>query len=269
MYNNTPATLYAGTTLAGLMKTTDAGVKWNVANEGFLRRKKRPHYDPRSWFSPFDLRIVGVVGLVIDPTAPTTLYAGTSGLSSPRQGAVFKSTDGGATWTALLTDRDFSLSAVTTQRSANPSESSYWIDIRSSWTQLAVHPTTSGTLYAAAGDRVLRSIDGGSNWKAVFLHHASVLAIDPTTPDTLYVGTSAEVQGERVGQVFKSSDRGENWAAINTGLMTGYVAALAIDPTEPHTLYAGTFPSAIQPGGWVYKSIDGGASWKVSDTGLR
>ena len=233
-----PTTLYAATS-EGVFKSIDSGGSWTPVDTG--------------------LKKDSVVALAIDPNTSTTLYAGTSGLSSPRQGAVFKSTDGGATWTALLTDRDFSLSAVTTQRSANPSESSYWIDIRSSWTQLAVHPTTSGTLYAAAGDRVLRSIDGGSNWKAVFLHHASVLAIDPTTPDTLYVGTSAEVQGERVGQVFKSSDRGENWAAINTGLMTGYVAALAIDPTEPHTLYAGTFPSAIQPGGGC-KRADGGAA---------
>jgi hypothetical protein len=59
------------------------------------------------------------------------------------------------------------------------------------------------------------------------------LAIDPVTPTALYAGT------EGAG-VFKTTDGGENWTAINTGLTGTFVHALAIDPKTPTTLYAGT-----------------------------
>ena len=61
----------------------------------------------------------------------------------------------------------------------------------------------------------------------------NALAIDPTTPATLYAGTY-------YGGVFKSTNGGGNWGAINTGLTTTQVVALAIDPATPTTVYAGT-----------------------------
>ena len=60
----------------------------------------------------------------------------------------------------------------------------------------------------------------------------ATLAIDPVTPTTLYAGTG-------FGGVFKSSDGGGNWSAINDGLTNTNVQALAIDPTTS-TPYAGT-----------------------------
>ena len=58
------------------------------------------------------------------------------------------------------------------------------------------------------------------------------LAIDPQTPATLYAGTG--------GGVFKSSDGGGSWTAINSGLTSFDVVALAIDPQNPSRIYAGT-----------------------------
>jgi hypothetical protein len=68
----------------------------------------------------------------------------------------------------------------------------------------------------------------------------NALAIDPKTPTTLYAGTE--------GGVFKSTDGGEAWSAVNIGLpwigesLSGFasVTALAIDSATPTTLYAGT-----------------------------
>ena len=80
------------------------------------------------------------------------------------------------------------------------------------------------------------------------------LAIDPVTPTTLYAGTDG-------GGVFKSTDGGGNWSAINTGLTNTYVYALAIDPVTPTTLYAGTYDG-------VFKSTDGGENWNAVNTGL-
>jgi photosystem II stability/assembly factor-like uncharacterized protein len=59
------------------------------------------------------------------------------------------------------------------------------------------------------------------------------LATDPVTPSTLYAGTDA-------GGVFKSTNGGAAWSAVNSGLTDYYGSALAIDPVIPNTLYAGT-----------------------------
>jgi len=55
---------------------------------------------------------------------------------------------------------------------------------------------------------------------------------DPSAPATLYAGTG--------GGVFKSSNGGQSWTAVNAGLTNTYVITLAIDPSAPATLYAGT-----------------------------
>jgi hypothetical protein len=81
----------------------------------------------------------------------------------------------------------------------------------------------------------------------------TALAIDPQNPTTVYAGTS------NGGGVFKSSNGGASWSAVNTGLTAWRVQALAIDPQSPTTVYV-----ANDDG--VFKSINGGASW--SATGL-
>jgi hypothetical protein len=79
--------------------------------------------------------------------------------------------------------------------------------------------------------------------------------------------SSANVNGEETGEwgggVFKSTDSGTTWTAMNQGLPEGWVYTIAIDPTNPTTLYAGTHSKG------VYKSLDGGASWQSKSKGLR
>ena len=82
------------------------------------------------------------------------------------------------------------------------------------------------------------------------------LAIDPVTPATLYAGTY-------LGGVFKSTDGGGSWSAVNIGLPNdSYLSALAVDPQTPTTLYAGTAHG-------VFKSTNGGGSWSAVNTGLN
>src|SRR5438477_10530431 len=82
------------------------------------------------------------------------------------------------------------------------------------------------------------------------------LVVDPSAPSTLYAGTG--------GGVFKTTDGGASWTAINTGLTSAFltVYALAVDPSKPGTLYAGT------NGLGIFKTTDGGASWTAANTGL-
>ncbi len=130
-----PTTLYAGT-FSGLFKSTNGGANWTAANRGLP--PGQPHIgalviDPSNSAilyesihflngpAPFglfkstdgagswtamdgDLSYTSVFALVIDPKTPTSLYAGTGGTSGRfNSGGVFKSTDGGNSWTAVLT----------------------------------------------------------------------------------------------------------------------------------------------------------------------
>jgi photosystem II stability/assembly factor-like uncharacterized protein len=109
-----------------------------------------------------------------------------------------------------------------------------------------VKPSAS-QLPVSAGFNAWTSIGPEGGW-------IYALAVDPTTPTTLYAGTYG-------GGVFKSTDGGATWSAVNTGLTNKSVWALAIDPTAPNTLYAGTY-------GGVFKSTNGGASWSAVNSGL-
>ena len=82
----------------------------------------------------------------------------------------------------------------------------------------------------------------------------AAVAIDPTTPATLYFGSED-------GGVFKSTNAGETWSA-GTGLPESTsVNALVIDFSTPRTVYAGT-------AGGIFKSTDGGGTWSAINTGL-
>lgn len=89
------------------------------------------------------------------------------------------------------------------------------------------------------------------------------LAIDPTTPSTLYAATGNGVAPDSaIGDgVFRSTDSGGSWSAVNTGLDLN-VDALAIDPATPSTLYAGSYDSG------VFQSTNSGGSWTAVNTGL-
>ena len=140
---------------------------------------------------------------------------------------------------------------------------------------LAIDPATPTTLYAGTGSGVLKTTDGGGNWRAANtgLTNTTVfaLAIDPVTPTTLYAGTG--------NGVFKTTNGGEDWHWANSGIpkaITGLtnptaypdVYALAIDPKTPTTLYAGTVPF-VYTGSWrnltggIFKSTNGGENWRI------
>lgn len=229
----TPTTLYAGTG-GGVFKSTDSGAHWSAVNSG--------------------LRDRSVAVLVIDAETPTTLYAA-SVFSE-----VFISMNGGGHWTVLANNGFYDFDRSTKSSPPTP-------DVAS----LAVDPQNPKTLYA--GRRlfgVYKSTDGGSYWTAVnnglIDQHGSLpgvrsLAIDPQTPTTLYIGTGQQ-NGEPSRGIFRSTDGGGQWGAVNNGLPDdAYVETLALDPQTPTTLYAGTRSG-------VFKSTDSGGHWIAANSGL-
>lgn len=155
------------------------------------------------------------------------------------------------------------------------------------FTHITIDPATPGTLYALQRSgfysaSVVKSTDAGASWVEINNGLASPLiqdlVMDPSTPNTLYaatlsnepfgnIGWGVEPKKTYAGGVFKSTDGGASWAAVNAGLAwpgmdSLNVWDLALDPTAPGTLYAGTW------WGGAFKSTDGGASWTAVNTGL-
>jgi len=226
----TPTTLYAGT-LQGLFKSTDAGGSWSFI-------------DPMVPLNGGSQAVGQISALAIDPTTPTTLYAASS------SAGLFKSTDGGASWTATNNGLPGTVSQVVA---------------------LAINPVTPTTLYAVMGlvagsvngcgtvngtcQDVFKSTDGGGSWGPASAGLPAVinvlaLAIDPVTPTTLYA--AAKLVGSSWLGVFKSTDGGGSWSTINTGFADLDIQSVAVDPGTPTTLYAG---DAFGP---IYKRTNGG-----------
>jgi photosystem II stability/assembly factor-like uncharacterized protein len=80
------------------------------------------------------------------------------------------------------------------------------------------------------------------------------LAAHPTDQNLVYAGTLR-------GGVFKSTNRGQSWTAVNAGLGNLFVNTVAIDKSS-QTVYAGT------QGGGIYKTTNGGTSWSAANNGV-
>jgi photosystem II stability/assembly factor-like uncharacterized protein len=174
--------------------------------------------------------------LAIDPTNPSTLYAGIGDTSESTANGLIKSTDGGATWASSGLGG-------------------------SNVTVVAIDPTHSTILYASTegfhseprGFRGLfKSTDSGASWSAInnglgilidTRCRISTLVISPDNPNVIYAGTAG-------AGVFRSSDGGSSWNPFNEGLANLDVRVLALAPSDPKTLFAGT-------AGGVFKIIDG------------
>lgn len=169
-------------------------------------------------------------GLALDPKDANVLYAGAFG------GGVWKSTDGGATWSRLA--------GLPAQETVNA---------------VAVSPTNSRTVLAAGFTALWRSADAGATWKKVLDQKVQQpamtgFAFDPTAPSTVYA--SADNDGFPTG-VFKSTDSGATWKPANVGINpNSRVRGVAV-ARDGKSVFA-----ASEDG--VYLSADGGASWTVA-----
>src|SRR5713226_10601510 len=103
---------------------------------------------------------------------------------------------------------------------------------------------------------------GGRVWKPIFdeAHVASIgaIALAPSDPDIVYVGTGQETEGNGV---YKSTDGGATWAKI--GLQdTRYISAIVVDPRNPDIVLVGARDYSVpSPARGVFKTTDGGKTW--------
>lgn len=188
-----------------------------------------------------------IVYIAIDPVTPSTMYVATSGSLGSGTG-LWKSADGGSTW--LQKNQGLTYMNLTT------------VVINPSNTNMILVGTGHRPYGGTAGGGIFKSTDGGDTWHKVSIPNYPInsIVINPSSTNIMYAATFG-------GGVYKSTDSGETWSQSNSGIGNNDVYALAINPNQPDTLYAGVNPFYADPTGpetsvTVFKTTDGGASWK-------
>jgi photosystem II stability/assembly factor-like uncharacterized protein len=216
-----------------------------------------------------DFREIGpaIMGGRIDDVAvvesnPNIVYVG------PATGGVWKTTNNGTTWEPLF------------DKESNPSVG-----------DIAIAPSDPSVIWVGTGepnnrqssswgDGIYKSLDGGKTWKNMGLaatKHIGRVVIHPRNPDVVYVAALGHLWGPNPERgVYKTTDGGKTWTQVlkindNTG-----VSDIAMDPVSPDTLYAAAYERRRTPFGFngggpdgaIYKTTDGGATWKKLTKGL-
>lgn len=246
-----PNLFYFGATGGGVWKTTNGGRTWENISDGYFG---------------------GSIGsITVSPSDHNVIYVG-GGEKTVRGNVsygsgLWKSEDAGKTWTScgLMNSRHIA--------------------------RVRVHPTNPDIVYAAVlGDLfkdsqergVFKSIDGGKTWKKTLFANASSgavdLCIDPTNHRILYATTwnvrrtpYSLSSGGDGSALWKSTDSGETWTNLtaNEGLPAGTwgIAGVAVAHNNNQIVYA----IIENENGGVYRSDDGGKTWKKQndDRSLR
>lgn len=237
-----PATIYVATASGGIWKSTNKGVTWTPI---------------------FDNQPVSTFGdVAVAPSRPSVVWAGT-GEQQNRQSTswgngVYRSTDGGATWTHLGLEGTRHIARVIVHP-ANPDVA--WV-------------ASLGNLWRASADRgVFKTTDGGRTWQRVLfvdtLTGVVDMVMDPSDPNTLVAAAYQRLRrawgfngGGPGSGIYKTTDGGATWRKITAGVPGGDKGriGLAVSRTNPRVLN-GLIEHAHPDSIGTYRSTDGGETW--------
>jgi hypothetical protein len=226
-----PRTLYAGTGIGSIFASADGGLNWNRVFQ--LQPGNNQCNDS------YNASTSCVFALAVDPTTPSTVYAGTSA-------GIYNSMDRGATWTTLSTGF-----------ASNP-ESVNDLDF------------DVGTLYAATADGIYKLVTGTTTWvQTAFTPNTHHVVVDPTT-HTIYATvdpTNAFGDANSAAGIYKSSDGGNSWTVVQPPPGPSCPSnVLAINTsTNPPELYADNPCSTYDSTASFYVSRNGGITWSSAD----
>jgi photosystem II stability/assembly factor-like uncharacterized protein len=234
--------VYVGAATGGVWKTTNAGVTWTAI---------------------FDSVRTGGVGAVeVAPSNAEIVWVGTGEASNMRSSSwgtgVYKSIDGGRTWTGPMLPKSQHIGRIV-------------IDPRD---PNIVYVAALGPLWAPGGERGLyKTTDGGKTWTNTkeisrFTGFTDV-AMDPSNPDVLYAASFMRERREYSflpagpeSGLWKTTDGAKTWTKLATGLPTGDIGRIGISicTSKPTTVYS-IFHARGNTGG-IYRSDDAGANWR-------
>lgn len=224
-------TMYTAGVAGGVWKTTDAGKSWQPLSDLATN--------------------LAVTTLTFAPNDPNTIYAGTGegffNADALRGDGIFKSTDGGVSWTQLEATAGNELFHYTNK--------------------IVFGKNDPSTLYAATRGGVQRSKDNGTSWETVFVKEdAAVGCTDLTVVDGGDHDVLVTACGSfDTGGMHRSADGGDTWAAV-LELETQGRTTIAVAPSDNNIMYALLANIGDHGMEAVYKSEDMGATWNATVT---
>lgn len=226
-----------------------SGGVWKTENAGITFK---PIFDAQASYS------IGTV--TIDPNNTNVVWVGSGENVSGRHvgwgDGVYKSMDAGKTWMNMGLKKSEHIGKVL-------------VDPRNSD---VVFVAAEGPLWSAGGERGLyKSTDGGKSWLQTLMIDENTgitdVEFDPSNPDVLYAAayerrrkTWSLLAGGHNSGIYKSTDNGNTWRKISTGLPGGEIGkiGLATTPADPNLVFA---TIEAKNGGGFYRSADKGESW--------
>ncbi len=192
-------------------------------------------------------------------------------LIASASGGVFKSGNGGITWTPIFDH--YGAGSIGAVKMFQPNPDIIWVG-----TGEAANRNSS-----AWGDGIYQSTDGGKTFAHMGLedtHQIAEIAVHPTNPDIVYVAAVGHLWGFTGDRgLYKTTDGGKTWQKLTNGLpddgKTG-CTEIIMHPQNPDILFAGFYERLRQPAsfysggpnGGLFKSTDGGKSWRKITAGL-
>lgn len=237
--------LFAGTSPAGLYRSSDLGESWTEVTSIFDAS------DTEKWTFPPPPHIPHVKQTVFHPTEPDTIYV------LVEQGAFLKSTDDGRTWTELAAYSD-------------PDDEVYR-DVH----RLVIRPDRPKEFYLVTGCGFYRSADGGESYDRLMrrgdrIGYPDFAFLDPDDDHTVFMGGARTNPGEwrrsrMAGAcVLRSTDEGQSWTELGDGLPDPI--APSIEAMSQHLWDGGMMLVAGTATGEIFVTENGGASWdQVAD----
>lgn len=239
-----PFTFFMGTAGGGVWETTDAGVTWTNVSDGSFKS-------------------ASVGAIAIAPSDPKVIYVGmgeaTARANTVHRGdGVYKSVDGGKTWTHIGLEAVDEISRIL----VDPQDPNL------------VYVAAQGPLYAPSQQRgVFRSTDGGATWKRVLFTGDTVgpadLAMDRKDPKILYAAMwdhlryPWEIRAFGPGSgLYRSGDGGVSWGKLTTGLPAAMGKLSVTTTSDPNRVYALVATQTPAQSG-LYRSDDAGRTWAL------
>lgn len=197
------------------------------------------------------------------PTNPRVMYIGAAG------GGVWKTIDGGATFSPIFDDYVQSIGVVTLD--PKDPDNTIWVGTGETWTRNSV----------SIGNGLYKSTDGGSTWKEIpgfeDSERIASIVINPTNTNEIYVGVLGALWSDsKVRGVYKSTDGGKSWNKILYINPSTGAGDVIMDQNNPSILYVSMWE--FRRSGWgfnsggvnsgIYKSVDAGKTWNKIHKGF-
>ena len=218
---NSPNVLYCGTEPGEVYKSINEGLNWTLVS-------------PNENFGS------GVTAIEVHTSNPNIVFAGGND-------GLFRSTDGGQTWTNVLPNTNFGVN------------------------EILIHPSNDQFVFACTDKGLYHSLDGGSTWNLLFSNKTYDIKTNTGDASIIYIVRNNPTAN--ICEFLKSTDSGATWSIQNNGWYSSSDPArndggarLATTSADPNRIYAYLIGEAkANDFGYigVYRSDDGGTSWTL------